>query len=443
MGGFSTVAGGFFNLDGLQKEEQEQNEKLPEKQKMAIAAIGGDHGASPPPAAAAAVQVVKTPTVIHHHATFPSSIIPSKTTGLVVPSHKTPLKVPSPKKQFPKQTVSELKSPPTTPANVTEPATPPDQQLQSPNQSPATVAPQLLPTKANLLSSSLIQQPTTATEGLSCPSRQPSPPSKISSKDQDSVWQEEQGNDDGVGDIRNKDENIPAEKPKDGDGGDEAEKTNEKEPYLHLPPQPPPKGEIPVCPISEADSVDDNGEGMIPQLVECDSNKDLSTTVALLDSPTNEETRAIESKKQEKETPIAAASIPENVYQQFSNQIQRLEENHEAEKVVLQQQMEAIKRQHLQEVEELQQQQTTWNHKRENYRLQLDSLKRELEGTQQLLEENSKTEKKLQEAHLNQLRGMEKQINHKQDESKGYAGKVQELLVRIRMLFVRDLSCAI
>jgi hypothetical protein len=95
----------------------------------------------------------------------------------------------------------------------------------------------------------------------------------------------------------------------------------------------------------------------------------------------------------------------------FSSQLARLVENHQLEQQQLQQQYE----QKLQELSlQLQQNQAEYERQVEGWRLQRDSLKHELEGTQELLTAKKNDERKLQNAHLKELRNMEKQVNEKE-----------------------------
>jgi hypothetical protein len=125
--------------------------------------------------------------------------------------------------------------------------------------------------------------------------------------------------------------------------------------------------------------------------------------------------------------------VPEHVLQQFSQQLKRLEDNHLAEQAAMQRQNSQEKTQLQQQIQQAQQLHMTdereWKKSKEYYTLQLDALKRELEGTQQLLEEKGREDRKKQETFLHQLRGMEKQMNKKQDESQGHGQKVKELQV--------------
>jgi hypothetical protein len=129
----------------------------------------------------------------------------------------------------------------------------------------------------------------------------------------------------------------------------------------------------------------------------------------------------------------SASEVPEHVLEQFSQQLKRLEDNHSAEQA-------ATQRQHAHEMTILQQQvqqaqqrymtdEREWKKSKEVYTLQADALTRELEGTQKLLEEKEREDRKKQETFLHQLRGMEKQMNKRQEESKGHAQNVKELQV--------------
>ena len=95
----------------------------------------------------------------------------------------------------------------------------------------------------------------------------------------------------------------------------------------------------------------------------------------------------------------------------FSSQLARLVENHQMEQQQLQQHYE----ERLQELNlVLQQSKADYERQVEGWRLQRDSLKHELEGTQELLTAKKNDERKLQNAHLKELRSMEKQLNEKE-----------------------------
>lgn len=114
--------------------------------------------------------------------------------------------------------------------------------------------------------------------------------------------------------------------------------------------------------------------------------------------------------------PQNAAEPPTTeIMEQFSSQLQRLEENHQIEQ-------EQMRKQYEQHVQALQSQLQTMSNQRqqdqreaqrhaEAWKLQKTSLEHELEGTQELLQAKQKDERKLQDAHLKELRTMEKKMN--------------------------------
>lgn len=70
------------------------------------------------------------------------------------------------------------------------------------------------------------------------------------------------------------------------------------------------------------------------------------------------------------------------------------------------------------------------NRQKESLMLQLDSLKHELEGTQQMLQDKTKEERKIQDAHLKQLRKMEKEMNQKEEVNENLRRQLEEKEVR-------------
>jgi hypothetical protein len=143
------------------------------------------------------------------------------------------------------------------------------------------------------------------------------------------------------------------------------------------------------------------------------------------------------------------AAVPEHVLEQFSKQLKRLEENHQAERAVMEQELQG----HIQQALEKQRQEMAgqsqktqhqlqhdmerqfdekrgeWNRQKEGYTLRLDSLTRERDGTQELLEESQKEKRRMQDDQLKELRNMEKQMNVMEAEKDKHAARVKELEV--------------
>jgi len=131
---------------------------------------------------------------------------------------------------------------------------------------------------------------------------------------------------------------------------------------------------------------------------------------------------------------LTSAGVAENVLEQFSSQLKRLEDNHQMERQALheqhQQELQALTS-HLQKLkQELDQVRGERNRQKESYTLQLDSLKHELEGTQQLLQGKGKDERKLQDQHLKQLRTMEKEMNQKEKANEKWKQELKDKEVR-------------
>lgn len=116
-----------------------------------------------------------------------------------------------------------------------------------------------------------------------------------------------------------------------------------------------------------------------------------------------------------------AVEVPEHVLEQFSSQLKRLEDNHQMDMKVLQEQHQQELQELTTQLQRLQQDlnhvQGEKNRQKESLTLQLNSLKHELEGTQQLLQAKGKDDRKLQDSHLKQLRAMEKEMNRKEEEN--------------------------
>jgi len=123
--------------------------------------------------------------------------------------------------------------------------------------------------------------------------------------------------------------------------------------------------------------------------------------------------------------------IPDHVLNQFSEQLKRLEENHAAEKQATQvryeQEMQGLKQELVQAQQGLRQEKVDAKRAKEGQSLKLDALKRELTGTQELLQDKEKEFKRLQQQHLKQLRDMEKQMVKAEDNSQGNVEKVRSM----------------
>ncbi|GAX21883.1 hypothetical protein FisN_30Hh084 [Fistulifera solaris] len=152
-----------------------------------------------------------------------------------------------------------------------------------------------------------------------------------------------------------------------------------------------------------------------------------------IDNPTISESKATESSSPEDALPNGS---PESLLEQFTLQLKRLEENHQAE-------MLDTERRHAQEIESIR---SSFNHdeceatrlqleerlmaqirekeerlhdvmkRNEGYQLKLDVLKREVEGTQALLEAKKADMGKFSEENLKHLRLWEKRVNEAEAE---------------------------
>ena len=142
-------------------------------------------------------------------------------------------------------------------------------------------------------------------------------------------------------------------------------------------------------------------------------------------------------------------AVPEHMLEQFSIQLTRLEENYQAERAVMEQerdnhiqqaleqqrqelaaQTQAAQQKSQQEItRQFDEQRAEWKRKKEGYPLRLDSLTRERDGTQQLLEESHKEKKRMQDCQLQELRNMENKSNAMEAEKDKYEQKVKELEV--------------
>jgi DNA anti-recombination protein RmuC len=149
----------------------------------------------------------------------------------------------------------------------------------------------------------------------------------------------------------------------------------------------------------------------------------------------------------------AAGAVPEQqqtqMLEQFSKQLKRLEENHQAERATMEQELQgqisraldkqrqelAAQTQASQEkiqqemTQELDEQRYEWKRQKENYILQLDSLTRERDGTQELLDTSQKEKTRMYNGQLKELRQMEKKMNVMEAEKDKHELRVKELEV--------------
>ena len=118
---------------------------------------------------------------------------------------------------------------------------------------------------------------------------------------------------------------------------------------------------------------------------------------------------------------------------QFSEQLQRLEEHHRQETETTNAQHEASLahwQQQLQDREVLMESQSQKAESDEmNSQQMLSKVSSELIQARELIADKVKEERKMQETHLNQLRGMEKQCNKKEDASNDRGQRIENLEV--------------
>jgi hypothetical protein len=147
----------------------------------------------------------------------------------------------------------------------------------------------------------------------------------------------------------------------------------------------------------------------------------------------------------------AKEAVPEHMLEQFSKQLKRLEENHQAERAVMEQELDGRMQQAMekqrQELEvqthatqqklqhdmerQFEEQRGEWKRQKEGYTLRLDSLTRERDGTQELLEESQREKRRMQDGQLKELRNMEKKMNAIEAEKDRHEARVKELEVSI------------
>ncbi|KAL3907460.1 MAG: hypothetical protein SGILL_008867 [Bacillariaceae sp.] len=125
------------------------------------------------------------------------------------------------------------------------------------------------------------------------------------------------------------------------------------------------------------------------------------------------------------------AAVRQEMQQQFANQIQRLEENHQAEQAARQAEYEqamANFQQQLQDKEQALERQThSLNEMMNGSSAETATLQRELHQAKELLADKHQEDRRLQEAHLHQLREMEKEVFKKDDVAKSLKMNIKEL----------------
>jgi hypothetical protein len=141
----------------------------------------------------------------------------------------------------------------------------------------------------------------------------------------------------------------------------------------------------------------------------------------------------------------AAAELRNQLQQQFTDQLQRLEENNQAEQAARQaeykQALENLQKQLQEREQQLQQLSLQSNRQQGEVSKQIDSLQRELRKAKELLADKEREDRRLQEAHLKQLRDMEKQLFKGEDTSKDLHNTIRELEVRKVIFFVIHDDC--
>jgi hypothetical protein len=144
--------------------------------------------------------------------------------------------------------------------------------------------------------------------------------------------------------------------------------------------------------------------------------------------------------------------IPDEIYEKFSQQNQRIEENYQIERQeseqrhqhelqqqqILYQQCEQSKRQLeerlLNELKQKDEQIQDVHRRNEGYRLKMDVLKREVTGTQEVLQARDQEIQKLNQKFLNDLRAMEKQYNLAEKNATKYQEEVHALQIKVESI---------
>ena len=142
-------------------------------------------------------------------------------------------------------------------------------------------------------------------------------------------------------------------------------------------------------------------------------------------------------------------TVPDDIYEKFSQQIQRIEENYQAEreeteKRCLQerQHQQQLYQQCEQEKRDLEEKLSTeLKHKdeqlqemyrrNEGYRLKLDVLKREVTGTQELVQGRDQELQKANQKYLTDLRSMEKQFNNAEKSAIKFQEEAQSIQAKL------------
>mmetsp|Transcript_27456 Transcript_27456/g.76982 ORF Transcript_27456/g.76982 Transcript_27456/m.76982 type:complete len:1235 (-) Transcript_27456:115-3819(-) len=139
-----------------------------------------------------------------------------------------------------------------------------------------------------------------------------------------------------------------------------------------------------------------------------------------------------------------ADSIPDHILEQFTKQLERLEQNHETEKLEyqqnfqyqLQQQKEQWKLESIQMVQQAEKSvkeqmkgklEREFGRTKENLQLRIESLEHELEGTRALVDQRDKAKSKTQDSHLNELRAMESQMMAAEEAGNKSKERIKEL----------------
>lgn len=159
-----------------------------------------------------------------------------------------------------------------------------------------------------------------------------------------------------------------------------------------------------------------------------------------------EEVQPVDTSLPSEQQQQVPTGVPEEVLNQFSQQLKRLEENHTLEKKQVadrfKNEISAMKRGYQQEVYALQQElaksrqamaqsQQEQSRNNESINKKVHGLERDLEQSRQIVKDHEREFKRLQERHLQQLRGMEKQVFQKEDESIGNVERLKSLEVSL------------
>jgi hypothetical protein len=142
-------------------------------------------------------------------------------------------------------------------------------------------------------------------------------------------------------------------------------------------------------------------------------------------------------------------TVPDDIYEKFSQQIQRIEENYQVERQEteqrhlqalqhqqqLYQQCELEKRELEEklsnELRQKDEQLQEMYRRNEGFRLKLDGLKREVTGTQELLHGRDQELQKANQKYLNDLRAMEKRMNNSEKSANKYQEEAQSIQAKL------------